>query len=154
MNNDSKKTYATDMNKTFFFKKELKNPRWHIIDATDKIVGRLATQVADILRGKNKASFTKHADAGDYVVIINSTKVKFTGDKMDDKIYDRHTGWMGGYKTLTAKELMAKHPEEIITHAIKGMLPKNKLSRQLLKKLKVYATEKHPHKAQVTTSEK
>jgi large subunit ribosomal protein L13 len=154
MNTLAKKNtkYVPNMNKTFFLKEEERQPQWHVIDATDKIVGRLATEIADILRGKNKPSFTKHSDAGDYVVITNSTKVKFTGDKFEQKIYDWHTGWMGGYKTLTAQQMMVKHPEEIIMHAVKGMLPKNRLSRVLLKKLKVYPTDQHPHGAQVITS--
>ncbi|MGC2310196.1 MAG: 50S ribosomal protein L13 [Candidatus Babeliaceae bacterium] len=154
MNKLAKKstTPVTDMNKAFFLKVEERTPNWQVIDATDEIVGRLATKIADILRGKNKPSFTKHTDGGDYVVVINATKVKFTGDKWDKKIYDWHTGWMGGYKTLTAQEMMKKHPEAIIMHAVKGMLPKNKLARQLLKKLKIYVTKEHPHTAQVATS--
>lgn len=139
-----------DMNKAFFLKNEARKPRWKLIDANGKTVGRLATQVADILRGKDKSEYTPHTDTGDYVVVINADKVVFTGDKWDDKEYRRYTGWMGGYKVVMAKDMLKNHPERIIEQAVKGMLPKNKLNRQIIKKLKIYAGAEHPHKAQVS----
>lgn len=138
-----------DMNRIFYLKKEDQKPKWHVIDASGKVLGRLATEVANMLRGKDKSYYTPHADAGDYVVIINADKIVLTGDKWEGKIYDWHTGWMGGYKVTTARDMLAKHPTHIVEHAIKGMLPKNKLNRELAKKLKVYAGDKHPHAAQV-----
>lgn len=138
-----------DMNKAFLMKKEDRSPRWKLIDAKGKTVGRLATMIADTLRGKDKAEYTPHTDAGDYVVVINAAEVVFTGNKWEDKIYDRHTGWMGGYKEVAAKDMLKKHPERILEAAVKGMLPKNKLNRQVIKKLKIYAGAEHPHKAQV-----
>lgn len=138
-----------DMNKAFFFKNEDRNPKWLVIDAKNQIVGRLATKIANILRGKNKPYYTPHSDAGDYVVVINAKDIVFTGDKFNQKIYRRYTGYIGNMKTLTAKELLKKRPETIIELAVKRMLPKNKLSRDLMKKLKVYPNLEHPHKAQV-----
>lgn len=139
-----------DMNSAFFLKKEARDPRWKLIDAKGKTVGRLATQIADMLRGKDKPEYTPHTDTGDYVVVINAEHVVFTGDKWDDKEYARYTGWMGGLKIVMAKDMLKKHPERIIEQAVKGMLPKNKLNRQIIKKLKIYAGAEHPHKAQVT----
>lgn len=138
-----------DMNKTYFLKKEDRAPKWHVIDAQDQIVGRLATQIADILRGKDKAGYTPHADAGDYVVVINCSGIKFTGDKWNQKIYKRYSGWRSGLKEITAKRMYAKDPGIIMSEAVRGMLPKNKQSSQLIKKLKTYAGAEHPHKAQV-----
>lgn len=140
-----------DMNRTFFLKKEERNPQWKLIDAKGEVLGRLATRVADMLRGKDQAAFTHHTDSGDYVVIINADQIVLTGDKLDGKIYARYTGWMGGYKEETAREKQAKRPEEIIMLAVRGMLPKNKLSAQIIKKLKVYAGSEHPHQAQFTS---
>ena len=137
-----------DMNKCFFLKKENIKPKWQFIDASGMVLGRLATRVSDILRGKDKPEFTAHVDCGDYVVITNCEKIKLTGNKLEDKIYRTFSGWRGGQKEKTAKELMQKDPTEIIKHAVKGMLPKNKLNRQIIKKLKVYAGSEHPHKAQ------
>lgn len=137
-----------NMNKAFFLRKEDRKPQWKLIDATGKTVGRLTTQIADMLRGKDKPYYTPHTDGGDYVVVINADKVVFTGKKWQDKQYDRYTGWMGGYKVTSAQDMKAKHPDHIIRHAVKGMLPKNKLSNAMLKKLKVYADDKHPHVAQ------
>ena len=137
-----------DMNKAFYLKNEAKDPKWRVIDAQGKILGRLATEIADMLRGKDKPYYTPHTDSGDYVVVINADKIELTGDKWEKKEYDRYTGWMGGYKITTAKEMLKKFPERIIEHAVKGMLPKNKLSRQIIKKLKVYAGNVHPHIAQ------
>lgn len=137
------------MNKTFFLRKEDVAPTWKLIDAEGQILGRLATDIADALRGKDKAVYTPHTDGGDYIVVINAEKVKLTGDKLEQKEYDRYSGWMGGYKVRTAKEMLEKHPTHLVEHAVKGMLPKNKLSRQVIKKLKVYAGSEHPHKAQL-----
>ena len=139
-----------DMNRTFFLRKEDKNLAWKLIDAKGQVLGRLSTQIADMLRGKDKAVYTPHADSGNYVVVINAEKVKLTGDKLDKKVYDRYTGWMGGYKITTAKEMLKKNPTELIKHAVKGMLPKNKLNRSVLRKLKIYSGPEHPHKAQIS----
>jgi len=141
-----------DFNRTFFLKKEDKAPKWRLIDAEGKVLGRLATAIADTLRGKDKANYTPHTDGGDYVVVINADKVKLTGKKLTGKIYDRYTGWMGGYKTATAQEMLEKHPTHLLMHAVKGMLPKNKLSRDVIKKLKLYVGAEHPHKAQMSSS--
>lgn len=122
--------------------------QWFIVDATDMVVGRLATKIADVLRGKNKPSFTPHADTGDFVVVINCEKVIFTGRKMDDKEYITYSGYPGGQKRKTPRQVLAKHPERVIENAVKGMLPKNKLSNAIYKKLFVYAGEEHPHGAQ------
>lgn len=136
------------MNKAFFLRKEDTSPQWRVIDANGQILGRLATQVADILRGKDKAYYTPHTDCGDYVVIINADKIELTGNKWEGKVYDRYTGYMGGYKTTTAQELFKKDPTLLIEHAVKGMLPKNKLNDKIYGKLRVYVGGEHPHKAQ------
>lgn len=141
------------MNKSFCLKNEQKDPRWILIDAKDLIVGRLATRVADILRGKDEVFYTPHTDSGDYVVIINAEKLVFTGNKLEQKEYTRYTGWMGGQKTMTAKQMLARHPEDIITLAVKRMLPKNKLARQQIRRLKVYVGAEHPHIAQIHTTD-
>jgi large subunit ribosomal protein L13 len=135
--------------KTFIAKKEEAEKNWVLIDAADKIVGKVAVEIASILRGKTKPVFTPHVDTGDFVVVINADKVKFTGRKMEQKTYYRHSGYMGGLKAVTAKSLMAKNPEDILKHAVKGMLPKNSLGKSMLKKLKVYAGSEHPHEAQL-----
>ena len=122
--------------------------KWWVIDAEDKVLGRMATLIADILRGKNKPVYTPHVDTGDFVVVVNAEKVLLTGAKKANKMYYHHTGFPGGIKEINAEKLLDKHPETIIEHAVKGMLPKNKLSRHLLKKLKVYAGPEHPHSAQ------
>ncbi len=124
---------------------------WYIIDATDQTVGRLASQVAHILRGKNKAYYTPHIDCGDHVIIINSAQVKFTGNKMKDKEYLSYTGYPGGQRSITPEKVMLKNPNMILEKAIKGMLPKNKLGSAMYKKLFVYQDEKHPHAAQKPT---
>jgi len=134
--------------KTFMAKNEEINRKWWIIDAEDKIVGRVASKIASILRGKTKTIYTPHVDTGDFVVVINADKMRFTGRKLDDKKYYNHSGYMGGIKEITAKKLFEKKPEEIIIKAVKGMLPKNKLGRKMFKKLKVYAGTEHPHSAQ------
>ena len=137
-----------DMNRAFFLRKEDHAPKWYIIDAEGLVLGRVATQIADILRGKNKASYTPHTDGGDYVVVVNAEKVKLTGNKLKAKEYASYSGWIGGLKIVTAEEMLQKHPTHLVEAAVKGMLPKNKLNRQILKKLKVYAGGKHPHQAQ------
>ncbi|MFA6066247.1 MAG: 50S ribosomal protein L13 [Candidatus Babeliaceae bacterium] len=137
------------MNKTFFLKTAQKDPRWRLIDAKDQVVGRLATQIADILRGKDTAHYTQHIDSGDYVVVINAEKVKFTGDKLEQKEYVWYTGWIGGQKRLTAQQMMDKKPEEILYHAVKGMLASTKMARSQLRKLLIYKGPNHPHKAQI-----
>lgn len=125
------------------------NPqKWYVVDANGAVLGRLATQVAQRLRGKHNPLFTPHADTGDWVIVVNAEKITLTGRKMDQKMYYRHSGYIGGLKQMTAKELLAKKPEELVRSAVKGMLPKNKLGRRLFKKLKVYAGETHPHEAQ------
>ncbi len=121
---------------------------WYVIDAENQIVGRLASQVAAILRGKHKPYFTPHVDCGDYVIIVNADKVRFSGKKETDKLYYRYSGYPGGLKTRTAKEMRQRRPDYIMRHAVKGMLPKGPLGRSMLKKLKVYATPTHPHEAQ------
>jgi len=137
-----------NMNKTFYPRKEDVVAGWSHIDAEGKVLGRLATFVADRLRGKDKAHFTPHTDCGDYVVITNADKIVLSGDKWEDKEYVTVSGWMGGKKETSAKDLHAKHPTHLIELAVKRMLPKNKLSRQIIKKLKVYAGSEHPHFAQ------
>jgi large subunit ribosomal protein L13 len=122
--------------------------KWHVVDADGLVVGRMASQVAKILRGKNKPIFTPHVDTGDFVVIVNASKVRFTGNKLEKKTYYRHTGYPGGLRTTMAKDLMKTSPERIIYSAVRGMLPKNTLGRQQFKKLKVYRGPEHPHNAQ------
>lgn len=122
--------------------------KWYVVDAEGKTLGRLASQVAAILRGKNKPTFTPHVDGGDYVIVINAEKVEVTGKKRSEKIYMRHTGYPGGLRELTFEQLLEKHPEEIVRHAVKGMMPTGKLGRQMFKKLKVYAGPQHGHAAQ------
>lgn len=122
--------------------------KWYVIDAEDKTLGKIASEVASILRGKKKPIYTPHVDTGDYVIVINAGKVRVTGKKEEQKIYKSHSGYPGGLKETTLRELRAKKPEEIIRHAVKGMMPKGKLGRQMFKKLKVYAGPEHPHTAQ------
>ncbi|KKP95349.1 MAG: 50S ribosomal protein L13 [candidate division TM6 bacterium GW2011_GWE2_36_25] len=139
-----------NMNRAFYLRNEDRQPQWVLIDAQDKVLGRLATEIADILRGKNKPQYTPHADAGDYVVVINAEKVKLTGNKVEQKTYVRYSGWIGGKKETTVEQMLIKHPTFIVEHAVKGMLPKNKLARQQIRKLKVYVGSEHPHKAQLS----
>lgn len=134
---------------SFSAKKGEVSRNWVLIDATDKVLGRLAADVASILRGKTKPEYTPHIDVGDFVVIVNADKIKLTGNKLDQKMYYHHSGYMGGIKEQTAKQLLEKKPEDVIKHAVKGMLPKNSLGRSMFKKLKVYAGEHHPHEAQM-----
>lgn len=121
---------------------------WVVVDAENLVLGRLASQVAKIIRGKHKPSYTPHADCGDNVIVINADKIKLTGKKMTDKVYVRHTGYPGGQRFTTPRELLAKHPIRIVEHAVKGMLPKNRLGRRLYTNLYVYAGNQHPHAAQ------
>ena len=134
--------------KTFVAKEQEIDKKWYLVDAKDKILGRLATQIAMRLRGKHKPIFTPYADTGDFVVVINADKVTLTGKKWSKKIYYRHSGYIGGLKQISAKKLHEKKPEDILRFAVKGMLPKNSLGRRQLKKLKIYAGETHPHEAQ------
>ena len=133
---------------TYSAKRSDNQEKWCVFDASGVVLGRFASQVAQRLRGKHNPLFTPHADTGDWVIVINADKIVLTGRKMDQKIYYRHSGYIGGLKQMNAKELLEKKPEELVRLAVKGMLPKNKLGRQLFKKLKVYAGEKHPHEAQ------
>ncbi|MCZ6709132.1 MAG: 50S ribosomal protein L13 [Gammaproteobacteria bacterium] len=121
---------------------------WLVVDAEDKVLGRLATEVARRLRGKHKPEYTPHVDTGDYVIVVNAEKIKVTGKKTSDKIYYRHTGYPGGIKAISFEHLRDKHPERIIEKAVKGMLPRNPLGRAMFRKLKVYAGSEHPHSAQ------
>lgn len=123
-------------------------PKWYLIDASNQVVGRLATKVADLLRGKTSPRYTPQSDSGDFVIVINCEKVKFTGTKWDDKVYFWHSNHIGGIKKRSAKEQLAKHPELIIMDAVKGMLPKNSQGKKQITKLKVYVGKDHPHKAQ------
>ena len=134
--------------KTFSAKKEAVERAWYLVDAEDKVLGRLASQLARILRGKTKAIYTPHVDTGDFVVVINAEKIRLTGKKMESKVYYRHSGYPGGLKSTTARSLLAKKPEWVLRNAVKGMLPKNPLGRKMFKKLKVYAGPEHPHQAQ------
>ncbi|MFO8150138.1 MAG: 50S ribosomal protein L13 [Trueperaceae bacterium] len=133
-----------------YFPKE-PTPGWVVVDATGQTVGRLATQVASVLRGKHKPDFTPHQAGGDFVIVVNADKVVFSGNKLDQKVYTRYTGYQGGLKTTTAREMLDKHPERVLERAVWGMLPKNRLGRKLIRRLKVYAGEVHPHAAQVPT---
>jgi large subunit ribosomal protein L13 len=134
--------------KTYLPKNSLDSRKWHVIDAEGVVLGRLAVQVADILRGKNKPVFTPHLDAGDFVVVINAEKVRLTGKKETDKEFMSYSGWKGGEKYRTVAEVRQRTPERLVEHAVKGMVPKNRLGRQLLTKLKVYKGSEHPHSAQ------
>lgn len=122
--------------------------KWILVDATGQVLGRLASQIAVRLRGKHLPTFTPHVDVGDFVVVINAEKVCLTGRKWDQKVYRRHSGYMGGLKETSARKMLQEHPERLIYYAVKGMLPKNRLGRKLLKKLKIYVGSKHPHEAQ------
>ena len=134
--------------KTHLPKVNLDQRKWHVIDANGAVLGRLAAQVADILRGKNKPIFTPHLDAGDFVVVINAEKVVVSGKKETQKEFMTYSGWKGGEKYTSVAQVRAKHPEKLITHAVRGMVPKNRLGRVLMTKLKVYKGDQHPHSAQ------
>lgn len=134
--------------KTYFANAQNVTRDWYVIDAADKTLGRLCTELARRLRGKHKPEYTPHFDAGDYLVVINAEKIRVTGNKLQDKMYHRHTGYIGNLKSTNLNRLLAEHPERAIEHAVKGMLPKNPLGRAMFKKLKVYAGTQHPHEAQ------
>ncbi len=134
--------------KTFSAKSETVARDWYVVDAADKTLGRLATEIARRLRGKHKPEYTPHVDTGDYIVVINAANVKVTGNKATDKVYHHHTGYIGNLKSITFEKLREKAPERIIQKAVKGMLPKNPLGRAMFRKLKVYAGSEHPHAAQ------
>lgn len=134
--------------KTYQARKEELEHRWYLVNAEGKILGRLASELAKILRGKHKPTYTPHLDTGDFIVVVNAEKVSLTGKKMKDKKYYHHTGYPGGIKEISAEKLMAKKPAEMIRMAVKGMLPKNSLGRQMLRKLKIYTGPNHPHEAQ------
>ncbi len=134
--------------KTFMASPATIDRKWYVVDATGMTLGRLASEIASILRGKNKPIFTPHMDTGDYVIVINAEKVAVTGKKLDQKIYYKHSDYVGGMKETTLKEKLAKKPEEVIEHAVKGMLPKGPLGREMYKKLFVYAGPEHKHAAQ------
>jgi len=122
--------------------------KWFLIDAEDKVLGRMASRIAMVLRGKHTAKFTPHVDAGDFVIVVNAEKVRLTGNKLGQKNYYRHTGYPGGIRSVSAEKLLATYPERVIYHAVRGMLPKTRLGRAMLKKLKVYAGPEHRHEAQ------
>ncbi len=122
--------------------------KWYVVDAADKTLGRLSTEIASVLRGKKKPIYTPNIDTGDYVIVINSEKVKVTGKKLEQKVYWHHTGWIGGQKEISLKHQLEKHPERVIEHAVRGMLPKGPLGRDMYRKLFVYAGSEHPHEAQ------
>jgi large subunit ribosomal protein L13 len=138
-----------NMNKSFLLRVEDSKPNWHVIDAEGQILGRLATQIADLLRGKGKPTYTPHTISGDYVVVINAEKVVLSGNKMESKLYTSYSGWVGGKKELTAKQVFVKNPTTLLEHAVEGMLPKNKISRRIIKNLKLYVGPNHPHAAQI-----
>ena len=137
--------------KTVSAKRETVTRKWYVVDATGKTLGRLCTEIAKRLRGKHKPEFTPHVDTGDYVVVVNAEKIVVTGSKTTDKLYHHHSGYPGGIKSISFDKLLVKSPEMIIEKAVKGMMPKNKLSRAMLSKLKVYAGNDHPHSAQQPT---
>lgn len=134
--------------KTFTAKKEEIEREWYVVDAEGQTLGRLASRIAPILKGKHKPIYTPHLDCGDFVIIVNAEKVRVTGRKMDQKFYHRHSGYPGGLTSISLRDQLDKYPERVLHAAIRGMLPKNKLGRRMIKKLKVYAGDSHPHEAQ------
>ena len=134
--------------RTFTAKKETIEREWFVVDATDQTLGRLAARIAPILKGKHKPIYTPHLDCGDFVIVVNADKVRVTGRKLDQKFYYRHSGYPGGIRSISLRDQLARFPERVIQAAVKGMLPKNRLGRQMMKKLKVYAGDAHPHQAQ------
>lgn len=134
--------------KSYMQKKETVERKWYVIDASDVTLGRLASRVAHMLRGKHKATYTPHIDCGDYIIIVNADKVRLTGNKLDKKIYYNHSGYVGGLRSRIAREMIEKYPVEMVERAVKGMLPHNRLGRSMYKKLFVYAGGEHPHMAQ------
>lgn len=143
------KSYQAKQSGPHFFEPTGPNaPKWFVVDAQNQVVGRLATVIARVITGKHKPTYTRHADAGDFVVVLNADKVVFTRNKMNDKLYRDHTGYVGGLKTKTAKQMLERHPEEILRRAVWGMTNKSSLARHQMKKLKIYASAEHPHSAQ------
>lgn len=134
--------------KTEFVRKEDVQHKWYVVDAQNVVLGRLAVEIAKRLHGKHKPNFSPHIDNGDYIVVVNADKIRLTGKKLTDKVYYRHTGYPGGLKSMTAKEMLARKPEHMLELAVKRMLPKNRLGRAMYKKMKVYAAPEHPHAAQ------
>jgi large subunit ribosomal protein L13 len=134
--------------KTYVATPENRQRDWVVVDAEGKTLGRLATRIADTLRGKHKPEYTPHCDTGDFVVVVNAAKIRVTGNKLNDKIYYRHSGYPGGLRSRTLAEMLERQPEEVVRKAVRGMLPRNRLARQQLTKLKVYAGPEHPHEAQ------
>ena len=137
--------------KTFSAKEKDVERTWYLVDASGKVLGRLASHLAKVLRGKTKAIYTPHVDTGDFIVVINADKIHLTGKKMEEKVYYRHSGYPGGLKSTSFEGMMATHPTRVIEHAVRGMLPHNRLGRAMIKKLKVYASDTHPHQGQVAT---
>ncbi len=143
------KSYQAKQSGPHFFETKGPNaPKWYVVDAKDQVVGRLATVLARVVTGKHKPTFTRHADAGDFIVVLNADKVVFTRNKWNTKLYRKHTGYVGGLKTFTAKDMLQRDPEEILRQAVWGMTNKSSLARHQMKKLKIYTTEQHPHTAQ------
>lgn len=136
--------------KTYSIKPKEIDRHWYLLDATNQVLGRLATRIAQLLMGKHKPIFSRHLDTGDYVVVINASKISVTGDKLKQKSYYRHSGYPGGLKVRNLEELLQSQPQKVIEHAVKGMLPRNRLGTKMIKKLRVYAGEEHPHHAQIT----
>mgnify|MGYP001029772700 FL=1 len=134
--------------KTFVASPDTINRKWYVVDAEGKTLGRLASEIAKVLRGRHKPIFTPHMDTGDYVIVVNAEKIKVSGKKLDQKIYYKHSGYVGGMKETTLKDMLKKHPERVVEYAVKGMLPKGPLGRQMYTKLHVYAGAEHPHAAQ------
>jgi len=146
--------YSMKQMKTYSLKGGDVSKAWHVIDADGQTLGRLATRVAELLQGKHKPTYSPHLDMGDFVIVVNASRVKVTGNKLEAKIYYRHTGYMGGLKETPLSEMLEKHPERVVEKAVKGMLPRNNLSKALIRHLKVYAGPDHPHDAQVGGSKK
>lgn len=134
--------------KTFSLKADQIDRKWYIADAQNQILGRFASEIASRLRGKYKPEFSPHMDNGDFIIVVNCEKIRVTGKKLEEKMYYRHSGWVGGLKESTLTQVLARHPRRVIVHAVKGMLPKNRLGKAMLKKLKVYVGPNHPHSAQ------
>lgn len=139
---------AVQHNKTSFLRPQDVTRRWYVVDAAGQVLGRLASRIAFVLRGKHKPEYTPHVDCGDFVIVVNAEKVRLTGRKLDQKLYRHHTLYPGGLKEQTARELLARHPDRLIRRAVWGMLPHNRLGRRIIRKLKVYAGPEHPHQAQ------
>ncbi|MBI2935425.1 MAG: 50S ribosomal protein L13 [Chloroflexi bacterium] len=143
---------ALRISKTYIPKPHELLPRWHVFDASQRPLGRMATQVARILQGKHRPLYTPNLNTGDFVIVINASRVMFTGEKLDQKLYRRHSGYPGGLRELTLRQMLQRNPTEVVREAVKGMLPKNTLGAHMLKRLKVYPGDTHPHQAQVASS--